>query len=161
MPKGLHLHFTTKTTSTETVPKEQAAEAVEPLALPTGNELLFPFIQLMDIRQADAFLDNNRTYNDLEKTVFLQKLDAAFEQFKTSGDTFLKAFKGMCNGKKCNRGCAGFTFIGNHSGNYFDMVVEEQDGAVLDIQECAFFLSFHPGHKKTSRIMISDEKIAF
>lgn len=69
------------------------------------------FIQKMDIEMIDAFLDKNKTYQDFEKSIFIDKLQVAFEEFKERGDTFLISIEGRCNG--CDISKTGFSFVGN------------------------------------------------
>lgn len=45
----------------------------------------------------DAFLDNDKTYQDFEKYLFISKLQKAFETFTDLGDTHLIAVEGSCN----------------------------------------------------------------
>ena len=47
------------------------------------------FIEKMDIEMVDAFLDNNKTYQDFEKYLFISKLQQAFAMFADLGDTHL------------------------------------------------------------------------
>ena len=41
------------------------------------------FIEYMDIEMEDAFLDNDKTYKDLEKDLFIGKLNYHLQQLQT------------------------------------------------------------------------------
>ncbi len=41
------------------------------------------FIKKMDIEMVDAFLDNDKTYQDFEKYLFISKLQQGFAMFAT------------------------------------------------------------------------------
>ena len=99
-------------------------------------------------------LEDNRTYQDFEKSLFVHKLGNAFDEFIKAGDTFLKCHRGFCNSKLCNYKCNGFSFTGNFSGNYLDMIIEIKDGIVQDMYECSEFKIQAKGIKKNDRIVI-------
>lgn len=99
------------------------------------------FIQQLDIDMIDTLLDEERTYQDYEKSIFIKKLSVAFDEFIAAGDTFLKYTNGFCRSEYCNFKCKGYRFIGNNSNAYFDLIIEVGDGIVFDIYECSFFNS--------------------
>lgn len=95
------------------------------------------FIEKMDIEMVDAFLDNDKTYQDLEKYLFISKLHKAFETFAGHGDTHLFAVEGNCN--TCNKTRTGYTFIGNSSNNYMSIIFNIADNKINDLYECSNF----------------------
>jgi hypothetical protein len=97
------------------------------------------FIEQMDIDMIEAFLDSNKTYQDMEKAKFLSKLERVFNIFKESGDTNLIAYQGRCNG--CYKDKMGYTFIGNYSFNYISIIVDSENGTINDMFECSDFLN--------------------
>ena len=107
----------------------------------TQSDAVLHFLQHMDIEMIDSILESNRTYQDFEKNTFVQKLGYALDEFIQSGDTYLNRYPGQCNSEICNFKCKGFTFIGNHSGNYFDLIIDIKEGVVHDIYECSLFKS--------------------
>lgn len=118
------------------------------------TDAIVHFIQTMDIEMINAFLDDSLTYQDFEKYLFVSKLQEAFEIFKSSGDTKLNCHHGVCEG--CNEGCNGFSFIGNLSNDYLDMVVETADGKIKDLYECSSFRNTDTTLIKNERIYIDD-----
>lgn len=104
-------------------------------------------IHQLDIEMVDLLLDPKRTYQDFEKPIFIEKLGLAFDEYRKSGDTHLNYHEGHCNSKSCNFNCKGFSFIGNLSNNYFDLIMETQYGFVHDIYECQFFITNKSNHQ--------------
>ena len=99
-------------------------------------------------------LEDNRTYQDFEKCIFIHKLGNALNEFIAAGDTFLNCYNGFCNEKMCNYRCSGFSFIGNHSKKYFDLIIDIKGGLVHDIYECSRFCNLETEVQKKERIKI-------
>lgn len=94
-------------------------------------------IKHMDIESLNLFLDKKK-YQNIKKAEFLEMLNVVFETMKTEGDTFLEAHEGSC--ASCIIGNPGFTFVGNRSRKYFDMVFEKNKrGKLKDMYECSNF----------------------
>ena len=58
--------------------------------LKTQADAILYFLQRLDIDMVDDILDNNRTYQDFEKPLFIHKLGNALNKFFEARDTFLK-----------------------------------------------------------------------
>lgn len=117
------------------------------------------FLQKMDVEMVNDILDDNKTYQDFEKPIFIHKLGDAIDKFIEGGDTFLKCDTGLCNAKTCNYKCTGFSFIGNNSGNYMDLIIEIKEGIVHDMYECAEFRNATSTIVKMKRIRIHNFEI--
>ncbi len=113
------------------------------------------FIEKMDIEMVDAFLDNDKTYQDFEKYLFISKLQKAFETFTDLGDTHLIAVEGRCN--SCDKTKTGFTFIGNNSKNYMSIVFDTADNKINDLYECSDFKNKQTNLILKERIYIDNE----
>ena len=103
---------------------------------------LIHYISQMDIEMIDAILPNTMTYNDVSKKHFITALDVLFNEFKSYGDTHLIQFRGSC--QSCKKGYPGFTYIGSHSKNFINIIIEipkkENDNIdIADIYDCATF----------------------
>ena len=133
----------------------------KPLELKTQSDAILYFLQKLDVNMVDSILDEYRTYQDCTKKKFIQKLDVAMNEFINFGDTFLNKHSGSCNSKDCNYNCTGFSFIGNKSSNYIDIIFDIKEGAVLDIYECSEFKSDEEGLKKNIQIEIDDSDVPF
>ncbi|MDZ4668372.1 MAG: hypothetical protein SGJ00_10865 [bacterium] len=129
--------------------------------LKTQADAVLCFLQSLDIDMVSAVLEENRTYQDFEKHVFIQKLDYTLDEFIHAGDTYLNRYDGFCNAETCNYKCKGFTFIGNNSGHYFDLIIDIKDGVVLDIYECTLFKCLENGLSKNNRIEIDKSSFPF
>jgi len=118
------------------------------------SDAVLYFLQQLDIEMIDSILDPNRTYQNLEKHLFIQKLGVALDKFIQSGDTYLNRHQGHCNSKTCNYKGKGFSFIGNNSGNYINLIIEIKEGIVLNIYECYIFNCLTKIASKNDRIEI-------
>ena len=111
------------------------------------------FIERMDIKMIDVFLDNDKTYQEFKKDIFIDKLQQAFAQFADLGDTRLIAFEGRCN--SCDKTKTGFTFIGNKSNNYMSIIFDTADNKINDLYECGGFKNQQADLNLEERIYIS------
>lgn len=113
------------------------------------------YIQKMDIEMLDLILSNDCTYQDLHKSVFIRKLGYAFDEFMEAGNTYLNKYEGLCDAKICNYKCPGFTFIGNKTNHFFDLIIDIKDGVVCDIYECTIFKNKKQITRKETRVMLN------
>jgi len=103
------------------------------------------YISEMDIEMLDAILPNTITYNDVSKKNFIAALGMLFNEFRSYGDSHLIQFKGAC--KICKKGYPGFTFIGNNSKNFVNIIIEFPKNAsgnfdIVDIFDCSSFRNY-------------------
>lgn len=113
------------------------------------------FIEKMDIEMVDAFLDNDKTYQDFEKYLFISKLQQAFATFADLGDTHLLTVEGSCN--SCDKTKNGYTFIGNNSNNYMSIIFDTTDNKINDLYECSDFKNKQTNLNLKERIYIDNE----
>lgn len=94
----------------------------------------------MDITKLGLILRDNKTYQDTSKSIFIEKLAELFKEYKTK-DTELLAYNGVCCSNRCdNTGKKGVLFIGNNSGRYTQLIIEEsKEGFVNDVYFCYDF----------------------
>jgi hypothetical protein len=111
----------------------------ESIASKTQAGALLYFLQRLDIAMISTVLDDKKTYQNFEKPLFIKKLGAALDEFIEAGNTYLNRYEGVCNSKTCNFNCKGYSFVGNQSQDYLDLIIDIQDGVVLDIYECFSF----------------------
>lgn len=131
------------------------------IALKTQVEAILYFLQRLDIDMISSVLEDTRTYQDFAKPLFIKKLDNALDKFIEAGDTYLNRYKGSCDSKSCNYKCKGYSFIGNNSGNYFDLIIEVKDELVNDIYECLSFKCEDEGIHKNENILIDKSDYPF
>jgi hypothetical protein len=101
-------------------------------------EAVLYFIEKLDVEMVNDLLDPNKTYSDLDKEKFIRHLAAAFNTLIEAGDTCTTKTSGVCTGVGCdNIGCMGYSFLGDRSGLFLDLVVIEKNGKIEDIFDCA------------------------
>ena len=129
------------------------------------KELIIESFEKMDLNMLEVLLDENNSYQEATKEVFLNKIEEIFTKLKTKGDTRLDSYKGFCNSDECcNKGCKGFSFVGNISKNHIDLIFEESDDDVNDVYSCSDFETFDKSLKKGNTINIiimQDEEANF
>ncbi len=115
-------------------------------------------LQQLDIDRVNELLLDQYTYQDIPKADFITHLAALFNSFKNSGDTFLNIQEGFCRKGICNGGSKGYSFIGNHSNNFIDLLVvvdevsEPGNSIVTDLFECTKFNTLQTGIVKSTRL---------
>jgi hypothetical protein len=108
--------------------------------LKTKKELIIENIMHMNISMLDVLLDDDKTYQDASKELFLSRLSDVFEYFKKYGDTSLNPYQGVCNSEICsNKGCRGYSFIGNISKKHLDLICIEEGDEIKDMYSCSSF----------------------
>jgi hypothetical protein len=116
------------------------------------KEFIIGSFQKMDWNMLDILLDENKTYQDAKKDVFLEKIEEAFSILKRHDDTILLPYEGFCNSEECsNKGCKGYSFVGNNSKQHIDLIFEELDDDINDIYHCSHF--------KTNDISVETENL--
>jgi hypothetical protein len=119
---------------------QQLSEIGEVTYVKRGVTSLIKAISSMDKDALELILEDDVLYQDTTKEIFLQKLNDTFQLFKQNEDSKLIAIEGKCNSIICgNKNKGGVSFIGNVSGLYIDLIIENEEGAVKDIYECKDF----------------------
>ena len=120
----------------------------------TQSDAVLYFIRKLDVGMVSDLLDDKRSYQDMPKFRFINKLEIALDKFIDAGDTWLERYDGCCDSKTCNFKFSGYRFVGNNSTMYMDLIVEIKDGMVLDIYECTQFLCLAPFENISTRVRI-------
>ena len=107
--------------------------------LKTEFDAVVHYIENLDEVRLSEELSNYKMYNGFSKSMFVFLIGEAFVKFASAGDSHLISSEGYCGAETCNYKCTGFSFKGNSSGCYMNMVIEEADGKVVDITECVEF----------------------
>jgi hypothetical protein len=131
------------------------------VALKTNADAVLYFLQRLDIKMLKLVLEDGCTYQNFEKPLFIKKLDAALDEFIETGDTYLNRYNGWCNSESCNYKCNGYSFVGNNSGNYFDLIIDVKDGVVKDIYECFSFKCESERIHKNEYIIVDKSDMPF
>jgi len=123
-------------------------------------------ISKMDINALELILEDNVSYHETTKTVFLQKLGEVFQDFKKQ-DNHLIPYEGKCNSNECpNKNKSGVAFVGNNSGNYINLIIEiNENDRINDIYDCYGFCTdiniINEDRKQLSIRVFNDEKTDF
>ena len=132
------------------------------MKLETQADAVLHFFAKLDIEMINELLDSDKTYSDLEKEVFIKKLGIAFDEFIEAGDDYLKLYPGKCSSDECDScGCTGFSFLGNRSGNFMDLVIKIETGRIVDIYDCSDFKSAIYKRNFTKRVKIDPLEFPF
>jgi hypothetical protein len=111
--------------------------------LTTYPQTILKSFALMDIENLRINLNEEFSYENTTKEIFLFKIENVFEAYKNSGDTELIIYDGECNDRNCpNLGKKGYRFVGNHSKNYIDLIFETKKDNITDIYQCSTFKTY-------------------
>ncbi len=125
------------------------------IPLKTNADAVFYFLERMDSNMLNLILDKNLPYQDYDKKLFVKKLSYAFDEFLSRGNTHLNRFEGSCSSNVCtNVNCQGFSFVGNSSQDYMDLILEIKNNKVTDIYECSKFVNNETDLIKNEKICI-------
>ncbi|MEY2702156.1 MAG: hypothetical protein RLY43_789 [Bacteroidota bacterium] len=131
------------------------------IPLESQADAVLYFFQRMDISMLKLVLDDARTYQDFEKKEFLKKLDYAYTTLLDAGNTYLNRYAGFCNSEECNFKCKGYSFVGNVTNDYMDLILEIKNNKVTDIYECSKFINSETGILKNEKICIDTLEVPF
>lgn len=130
--------------------------------LKTNADAVFYFLERLDSNMLNLILDKNLPYQDYEKKVFVKKLSYAFDELLSRGNTYLNRFEGNCTSNVCtNVHCQGFSFVGNSSQDYMDLILEIKNNKVTDIFECSKFINSDTAILKKEKIYIDSLEAPF
>jgi hypothetical protein len=107
----------------------------------TKYDFLIQSISDLDIDSVDMLLDDHRTYQDLPKHVFINRLKHALAEFAASGNQELIPYPGVCG--SCNKGCKGYAFVGPNSLEHMDLLIEQDGENIKDIYTCSLLILDH------------------
>ncbi len=118
------------------------------------REAFLYYMSKMDSEMLNLILEDNRTYQEAKKEVFIDKINEALSLFSKKGDTELLVLKGECGNDACHKGCPGYAFIGNCSGAHLDLIIEGSSTQILDICHCCDFNADKEDLNETESISI-------
>ena len=145
---------------------QQLAQLGDVTIVKRGTSSLINAISEMDCRAIELILEDNVSYQDTTKSIFLQKLKEVFTDFQKE-DNKLIPYEGKCNSDKCtNKNKRGIAFVGNKSGRYIDFIIEQnEDSTVKDIYTCSVFCTnenvIDENKRKLDISVYNDEKVNF
>jgi len=126
------------------------------------KEAIIKYISEMNTEMLSLILEDDKSYMDVSKQTFINKLEDTFDRLRLEGiKTFTTVVKGHCGGN-CNNGCGGFSFITSNNQS-LDLIFVEENNEIKDIYTCTIFLNNEQIENKRE-IYISfyeDEKVLF
>ncbi|PZX60093.1 hypothetical protein [Hydrotalea sandarakina] len=129
------------------------------------KQMLIESFEKMNVSMLSVLLDDDKTYQDVPKELFVQKLEAVFETFQQNGDTCLTAHAGTCYSDSCpNAGCRGYAFVGNATNNHISLIFKDSAQEIEDIFHCGEFKTDDPFVRTNQKIRLevwADEMAAF
>ena len=123
-------------------------------------------ISEMDYAALEILLDNNISYQNTSKTIFIEKLKEIFIKFKQK-DTQLIPLEGICCSAECyNKDNAKVSFIGNITGDLLSLIIEQNEsGRIKNMYDCDNFCTNNcpqeECHNRYRIIIYKDEKVDF
>jgi len=145
---------------------QQLAELGDVTIVKRGISGLINAISEMDCKAIELILEDNVSYQDTTKIIFLQKLKEVFADFQKE-DNKLIPYEGKCISDKCtNKNKKGIAFVGNKSGRYINFIIEQnEDSTVKDIYTCSGFFTnenvIDENKRKLDISVYNDEKVNF
>ena len=110
----------------------------------TQSEAVIYYIQEMDLEMVELILEDDKTYQDVSKSTFIETLGNVFNIFRHNKNTKLVGHPGFCNSDICPNACkGGYSFVGNHSKHRIDIIMEVKKGNVMDIFQCHDLIVFN------------------
>lgn len=106
----------------------------------TKKEAIIKSIFEMNTEMLSLLLDDNRSYMDVPKEIFIEKLKETFESLENQNiNKFSKVLKGRCGGD-CNNGCGGYSFLTSDNQS-LDLIFEEENNDIKDLYTCTTFVN--------------------
>lgn len=103
----------------------------------THKEAVLDCFKNMDAEMLYLLLDNNHTYQDATKEVFVDKVNQIFEKFNSKGDTELFIENYYCACPDCNSSdVLTYCFAGNVSHCALPLMFKVENERIIDIYRC-------------------------
>lgn len=132
------------------------------IPLKTHLDATLYFIQRFDVDMLKLILEDDFIYQDYDKKTFLKKLSFVFDEFQEKGNAFLNLFEGKCISNVCgNLNCKGFSFVGNKTYHFMDLIFQINENKVFDIYECHDFQNENGNVFKKDKITIDCQDLPF
>jgi len=123
--------------------------------LKTLDDAVRHFIQDMDFDMVQLLLKDIPEEEPGEIELFLLRLERALEYFKDQGDTHLNVVQGKCT--SCYPKSTGFSFVGNVSKCYMNLIFHHNCKGHLDVMECNQFKTSFTAKNPGKRVYLEDE----
>lgn len=129
----------------------------------TKKEIIISSFENLDAYALGNILDENRTYQDVPKLLFIEKYREYFKELRDDESILcdFKAFPGKCEG--CSKGKTGYSFINSDGICFVELVFIEEEEDFSDIYFCNKFIcsSEEIVHYYDGPIFYDDEKVNY
>ena len=123
--------------------------------LKTLDDAVRHFIQDLDYDMVALLLKDLPEEEPGEIQLFLRRLERALKYFKNQGDTHLNVVQGKCT--SCYPKSSGFSFVGNVSKCYMNLIFHHTVKGHLDLMECKQFKTSFTAKNQGKRVYLDDE----
>ena len=128
----------------------------------TKKEAIVKYITEMNTEMLSLILDDDKSYMDVPKEIFIERLEKEFDSLRSQGIyKFSKNSKGYCGGgSDCdNNGYGGYSFL-TEDNQSLDLIFEEENNEIKDICTCSIFINNKQieNHHKIYFFFKEDEK---
>jgi hypothetical protein len=126
----------------------------------THKEQIILAIKNLNFKKLEVLLDDNLSYMDVTKDLFLTTLKKKFASYGIQ-EPFDEILEGVCN--NCNKGCKAYRFLYKKHTS-LPLYFEEKEGNVVDIYLCKDLLTGDVSDKNSAEIFIyfyQEEKVNF
>lgn len=125
------------------------------IPLQTQVDAVLFFLERLDSNMLELILKEQKVSKDFDKNAFINDIDDVFSEFSKRGNTFLNRYEGKCISGVCSKtNCIGFSFVGNKTSDFIDLIIEVKNNKVLDIYECNQFENENKDFFKNKKITI-------
>ena len=116
-------------------------------------------IQTLNISQLYSYLDNEKTYQDMDRNTFIEKLKKALSYLDTGIDNQIEIIDGSCGGDclKSKIG-KGYILVGNKTRNFINLMFIIDGNEITDIRECTFFKAKKKNLELNQQFYIDQER---
>lgn len=145
---------------------EQLSQLGDVVFIKNPKESFIRAVSKMDLATLDLILEDNISYQDTTKTIFIEKLGKIFRKLNKK-NSFLIPSEGKCCSEECsNKNNLGVSFTGDKTGDYFSFIIEQnENGSIKDIYNCYEFCtdknSISENNRQYGVTVYEDEKIDF
>ena len=130
--------------------------------LQTQADAVLYYIERLDNDMLKLILDEDYLVKEFDKKTFINNIANAFDKFLETGNTFLNRYEGKCTSGVCtNSNCIGFSFIGNKTHDFMDLIVKTENDKVIEIFECNQFENENIDLLKNHKVTIDSEAFPF
>jgi hypothetical protein len=130
--------------------------------LQTQADAVLYYIERLDNDMLKLILDTDYVNKEFDKKAFINNIANAFVKFSETGNTFLNRYEGKCTSGVCtNSNCTGFSFVGNKTHDFMDLIVKTENDKVIEIFECNQFENENNDLLKNHKVTIDSEAFPF